>query len=117
MASLPAYRYEHIFIDNNSTDSTVAILRALAAADTNVKVILNARNFGHLRSPMHGLYEARGHAVVLLLSDLQDPPELIRDMVIAWERVRRLSSASSNPAMRTGSCSGSGRPTTGPSLI
>lgn len=85
LATLPQYRYEHIFIDNNSTDSTVAVLRELAAQDPNVKVIINARNFGHLRSPMHALYEARGHAVVLLLSDLQDPPELIREMVLAWE--------------------------------
>jgi len=85
-AGFPEYRYEHIFIDNSSTDATVAILRGIAAADRNVKVIVNSRNFGHLRSPVHALYQASGAAVVLLLSDLQDPPELLRDMLLEWER-------------------------------
>jgi glycosyltransferase involved in cell wall biosynthesis len=85
-ARFPQYRYEHIFIDNASTDSTVAILRRLAAADTNVKVIINARNFGHLRSPQHALRCAEGDAVAILLSDLQDPPELIGEMIEEWER-------------------------------
>lgn len=86
MAAFPAYRYEHIFIDNNSTDSTVAILRKIAGADRNLKVIVNNRNFGHLRSPMHAIYQASGDAVILLLSDLQEPPELLRDMLLEWER-------------------------------
>jgi glycosyltransferase involved in cell wall biosynthesis len=81
----PRYRYEHILIDNNSTDGTVEILRKIAAKDRRVKVILNARNFGHIRSPHHALLEAEGDAVVALLSDLQDPPELIRDFIREWE--------------------------------
>lgn len=85
-ASFPEYRYEHILIDNSSTDSTVAVLRRLAATDPNLKVIVNSRNFGHLRSPVHGLYQASGDAVILLLSDLQDPPELIRDMILEWQQ-------------------------------
>ncbi len=85
MASLPEYRYEHIFIDNCSTDNTVAVLRKLAKADRRVKVIVNSRNFGHLRSPIHAIYQAGGDAIVSLLSDLQDPPELIRDMILAWQ--------------------------------
>jgi len=79
-------RYEHIFIDNSSKDRTFEILSRLAAADHNVKVIRNTRNFGHIRSPHHAILEARGDAVVILLSDLQDPPELIADMIAEWNK-------------------------------
>ena len=85
MAELPGYRYEHLFIDNASTDKTVDILREIAAADPNVKVIVNARNFGHIRSPYYGLIQAHGDAVILLVADLQDPPALMLDFVRAWE--------------------------------
>ena len=84
-AEMPQYRYEHIIIDNNSTDGTVDELRKIAAQDKNVKVIVNARNFGHIRSPHHALLEAQGDAVIVLLSDLQDPPELIKDFLREWE--------------------------------
>ncbi|MGA7158425.1 MAG: glycosyltransferase family 2 protein [Acidobacteriaceae bacterium] len=84
-AGMPQYRYEHIIIDNNSSDATVDILRGIAARDPNVKVIVNARNFGHLRSPQHALLQAQGDAVVVLLSDLQDPPELIVEFLREWE--------------------------------
>jgi glycosyltransferase involved in cell wall biosynthesis len=86
MAEFPKYRYEHIFIDNASTDSTVSILKEIAREDHNVKIIVNSRNFGHLRSPVHAIYQAAGDAVLLLFSDLQDPPELIRDMLLEWDR-------------------------------
>ena len=86
MTGFPDYRYEHIFIDNDSSDSTVAVLKDIAGADGNVKIIVNSRNFGHLRSPMHAIYQASGDAVMLLFSDLQDPPELLREMILAWER-------------------------------
>ena len=82
---LSEYNYEHIIIDNASTDTTVEELRVLAAADPHVKVIVNARNFGHIRSPHHAMLEADGDAVVVLLSDLQDPPELIEQFVREWE--------------------------------
>ena len=59
LARFPQYRYEHIFIDNASKDNTVEILRGLAASDPNVKVIVNARNFGHIRSPHHALLAQR----------------------------------------------------------
>ena len=74
MSELPEYEFEHIYIDNASTDGTVPILRRLAAADSRVKVILNARNFGHIRSPFHGILQAHGDAVICMSSDLQDPP-------------------------------------------
>lgn len=85
MESLP-YDYEHICIDNCSTDDTVTKLRLLAAADTRLKVIVNARNFGHIRSPYHALLQARGDAAVLIASDLQDPPEMIAEFVAKWEQ-------------------------------
>ena len=79
------YRYEHLFIDNASKDRTVEILREIAAADPNVKVIVNARNFGNIRSGYHALLQAQGDAVVTLVSDLQDPPELIRTFLRKWQ--------------------------------
>jgi polyisoprenyl-phosphate glycosyltransferase len=81
---LPQYQYEHIFIDNASRDNTLAILKQIASGDRHVKVIANARNFGHLRSPMHGMFQASGDAVILLFSDLQDPPELLTEMIGRW---------------------------------
>jgi glycosyltransferase involved in cell wall biosynthesis len=83
--ALGRYRYEHIFIDNASTDRTVAVLKRLAAADRNVKIIVNARNFGHIRSPMYALTQARGDAIIGIVADLQDPPEMIADLVAGWE--------------------------------
>src|ERR1035437_3199786 len=80
-AALPQYRYEHVFIDNASKDGTPRILRELAAGDPNVKVILNARNFGHVRSGYYALLQTRGDAVVALACDFQDPPEPIPEML------------------------------------
>jgi glycosyltransferase involved in cell wall biosynthesis len=82
---MPQYRFEHIFIDNASTDGTVDRIKALIARDPSVRLIVNARNFGHIRSPYHGIMQATGDAVISLASDLQDPPELIVDMVHQWE--------------------------------
>jgi glycosyltransferase involved in cell wall biosynthesis len=84
MNTLP-YDYEHIFIDNRSTDATVECIRRLAATDPRVKLIANARNFGHIRSPYHGLLQARGDACIALASDLQDPPEIIPEFIKHWE--------------------------------
>src|ERR1700679_3017154 len=85
MAGLGRYRYEHIFIDNCSQDRTVEILKRIAASDSNVKLIVNARDFGHIRSPQHALYQATGDAVIGIVADLQDPPELIPDFIREWE--------------------------------
>jgi polyisoprenyl-phosphate glycosyltransferase len=89
-ASLPGYRYEHIFIDNASRDRTVPILKELAASDGNVKVIVNARNFGHVRSPYYAMLQARGDAVIFVAADFQDPPGLIRDFLGKWEEGYRI---------------------------
>lgn len=85
MVGLGHYRYEHLFIDNASTDDTFAILRELAEKDRNVKVIRNTRNFGHIRSPMHALAQTTGDCVIGIVADLQDPPEMIPDLVKRWE--------------------------------
>lgn len=81
----PNYGYEHIYIDNASTDRTVEKVKALAEVDPRVKLIVNARNFGHIRSPLHGVLEARGDAIIAMASDLQDPPELIEKFIAKWE--------------------------------
>ncbi len=79
------YTYEHVFIDNASKDKTVEILKRIAAKDKNVKIIVNAMNFGHIRSPFHGLKQCYGDAVMLMVADLQDPPELIPEFLAKWE--------------------------------
>lgn len=82
---LPQYVYEHIFIDNASKDRTVAILKEIAQKDRQVKIIVNTRNFGHIRSPYHALMQAKGDAVISIVADLQDPPILIKDFIRKWE--------------------------------
>ena len=84
-AGLPQYHYEHIFIDNASTDHTVSIIKDMAKQDKNIKLIVNSRNFGHIRSPFYGLLQAHGDAVVQMASDLQDPPALISAFLKKWE--------------------------------
>ena len=81
----PEYEYEHIFIDNASTDATPDLLKNMAAADKHIKVILNSRNFGHIKSPYHGLLQAHGDAVVLFVADLQDPADLLHVFFEKWE--------------------------------
>lgn len=85
MLTAGRYRYEHIFIDNSSEDRTVEVLKDIARRDHNVKVIVNARNFGHIRSPHHALLQAQGDAVISIVADLQDPPSLIPEMIAKWE--------------------------------
>jgi len=79
------YDYEHILIDNASTDRTVEILKEISAKDQHVKVIVNTRNFGQIRSPYHALLQTRGAAVVCMAADLQDPPERIPEFIKQWE--------------------------------
>lgn len=78
------YDFELLFIDNCSTDATVEKIKALIDHDKSVKLIVNTRNFGHIRSPYYGLLQSFGEATIYLASDLQDPPELISDFIEAW---------------------------------
>jgi glycosyltransferase involved in cell wall biosynthesis len=82
---LSKYEYEHIIIDNCSSDQSANILRELALKDKNIKVIFNSRNFGHIRSPVHALFQSTGDAAIFLASDLQDPPHLIPEFIKRWE--------------------------------
>lgn len=76
--------FEIIFIDNDSADATVAIIKQLCAADPRVKLIVNSRNFGQMRSPTHAIYQATGRAVIGLCADFQDPPQMIPQFIERW---------------------------------
>lgn len=84
--SIEKYQFEYVFIDNASTDDTVNKLKTIASKDKRVKIIVNNRNFGHIRSPYWGILQTTGVATIYLASDLQDPPELIPLFLEAWER-------------------------------
>jgi len=86
IASESAYDFEIIFIDNASADGTVAKIKTLASIDPAVKLIVNTRNFGHIRSPYYGITQSRGAATIYLASDLQDPPEIIPQFIREWEK-------------------------------
>ena len=80
------YTYEHIIIiDNNSTDSTASIIKKLCQNDKNLKLIVNNKNYGHLNSPYYGMMQTSGDATILMMSDFQDPPELIPEYLKLWE--------------------------------
>ena len=79
------YDYEHIVIDNKSSDSTISILKDIAKNDKKLKVIINSRNFGHIKSPVHGLLQAKGDAIILMSSDFQDPINLIEKFITEWK--------------------------------
>jgi glycosyltransferase involved in cell wall biosynthesis len=86
MLSQKKYDHEYIFIDNASTDNSQEILRKLANLDNRVKVILNTRNFGQIRSPYHAILQSEGDATILMACDFQDPPEMIPKFIEAWEK-------------------------------
>lgn len=85
IAPIDKYDFEIIVIDNCSEDGTPDRLRAIAAIDPDFRVIMNVRNFGHIRSPYYGIMQSRGAATIYLASDLQDPPELIPEFLAQWE--------------------------------
>ena len=90
---LSNYDYEHIFIDNASTDRTVSILKDIASKDHKVKIIVNNRNFGVIRSGYYGLTQAHGDAVIVIVADLQDPPSLIPEFIKKWEEGHKIVKA------------------------
>ena len=85
ISDIKEYDFEIIVIDNDSTDKTQEILKNIASKDKNFKVIINNRNFGHIRSPYHGILQSSGEATVYLASDLQDPPKYIPDLIEKWK--------------------------------
>ncbi len=84
MKNYPDLDYEHLIIDNDSTDHTREILRDAAKNNPKLKIIFNTRNFGHIRSPAHGIMQASGDAVILMASDFQDPLTLIDEFIAGW---------------------------------
>jgi len=83
--SILKYDYEHIIIDNSSTDNTQSIIKEICAEEKNVKAIFNLKNFGHIRSPYYALLQCSGSAAILLAADMQDPPDKIPEIIKKWE--------------------------------
>lgn len=79
-----AESFELIFIDNESQDRTVEIVKGMCARDPRIRLIVNTRNFGQMRSPTHGIYQAGGQAVISMCSDFQDTPDLLPEFVQRW---------------------------------
>ena len=84
ISEIKDYNFEFIVIDNSSEDDTVTILKRLAKTDPLLKIIINTRNFGHIRSPYHAILQSQGLATIYLASDLQDPPEIIPQFIKHW---------------------------------
>ena len=80
------YEYEHLIIDNNSNDGTIRKIKELALKDKNLKIIINSKNYGHIRSPYYGLLQCNGDAVILMASDFQDPVDLIPRYIDEWNK-------------------------------
>lgn len=91
-ATLPLtqYQFEFIFIDNCSSDDTVNLLKCIASMDKRVKIIVNIRNFGHIRSPYWAMMQSSGNATIFIASDLQDPPSMIPQFISEWEKGWRI---------------------------
>ena len=83
-AALHARSYEIILIDNCSTDATRTIIRELCGEDARIRAIFNTRNYGQMRSPTYGIYQAEGAAVIGMGADFQDPPALIGELLRLW---------------------------------
>lgn len=82
--TLKSFNYEHLFIDNASSDRTVSILREICLSDPRVRVIINSRNFGPHNSPYYAMMQSSGDAVIPIMADLQTPVELIPTLINEW---------------------------------
>ena len=89
-ALAPAIRHELVFVNDGSTDGSLALLLDIARRDPAVRVIDLSRNFGHQLAITAGIDHAAGDAVVVLDADLQDPPEVIGEMVRLWREGNRV---------------------------
>lgn len=83
-SELKDYQYEIIFIDNGSTDETHSKIKELCASDKDIKLIINAKNYGQLISPYYGMMQANGDAIMQMVCDFQDPPEVIPNLIKKW---------------------------------
>ena len=102
--SLPSYRYEIIFIDNDSADGTRAIIHRLCEEDRDIKGIFNAKNFGQFNSPYYAMLQSTGDCTILMAADFQDPVEMIPQYVREWENGYKIvigikKSSQENPLM------------------
>jgi len=82
--------YEHIIIDNASTDNTIKILKEICSKDKKIKVIINSKNYGHIRSPFYGLLQTNSDATILMASDFQDPIDLIPKYIEEWKNGKKI---------------------------
>lgn len=89
-AALPGERFEFVFVDDGSKDDSYAVLRRLAEEDARVRLVKLSRNFGSGAAILAGLTEARGECMVALAADLQDPPELIPQLLDMWRQGRKV---------------------------
>ena len=85
-SNIENYEYTHLFIDNSSTDGSEELLIQLTDKFDNVKAIINARNFGYVKSSFYGLINLDADATILLACDFQEPPELIHQFIEQWEK-------------------------------
>ncbi len=86
VTSCPEYGYEILFIDNKSRDGTRGIIREICEEDHQVKAVFNVKNFGQFNSPYYGMLQTSGDCTITMCADFQDPPEMIPDLVRAWEK-------------------------------
>ena len=84
-SALEQYDYEILYVNDGSTDKTLPILKEIADKNNRVRIISFSRNFGHQAAVTAGVKHAIGDCVVIIDADLQDPPELIPDMVKMWQ--------------------------------
>ena len=82
--------YEHIVIDNSSTDGTIDILKKICLKNKNVKGIINSKNYGHIKSPFYGILQSSGDACILMAADYQDPISLISDYIEKWKQGHKI---------------------------